>query len=1391
MLQNHPSKTSPLLRVGRLSLLPGLLFLLVFGALAPLSARADVALYRVNVGGEAQTALDLGIPWDVDTNASPSPYHIQDSIPDAYPGGALDPSVPATTPPEVFDTQRYDDPFDPSQMSWDFPVGAGRAVEVRLYFKNGYPGTSLPGQRVFNVQIDGVPVLTNYDIVADVGHNVGVMKSFFVVGDGNLDIDFLSVVNNPLVSAIEIRGEHVVNDRFARQIAGTLDVHWELLSGAPGDPIGCTDIEFTDGDPADAADGTVTMVGQGLAVGGGSCVSLHSFNLTMSPDGLSLTGTVGSVPVTLVREPSDAAFVGEWAYPGYVYRLHVAADPFPIPDYAPSSLGEWIGWWQQDDNPDISGAVTLTIDQQVLDAGSGGWLVQGAFDWKGHFGGELSGHETFDATLSPSGAMVIQSTGMVDPLNITMGDHQASRAADGLTITGATTYGQGPGKIWQVARVSAFAVPQEMATIQGAVDSFWDRSALRIEVAPGTHNENLDLAALAASPGVVEIVGTGAAPAETVIDDGIQGFGPSIIATNGAAAQYPVTLRNLTVTGGSATGPDAGGVWITAGSRAFVIESCEIVGNQYQFIDDPNDPNAPYSASNVHVNFYCRARVEATTVADGDWFGLLVGGRAQNFDFVRTGEIVAVDSIFRDNTTTFAGAGLAVIQGTSARLLRCDFERNSSLTSTGGALLFTISDSLFVDGCRFADNTAALRGGAIIMGNGPEHIELKNSEFVRNTALSQEGGAIWFEAGYSSDPGAIHVYRIEGCVFGGAPGDGNTAQGSGGAIYVNYPWNYYPALIQIVDSTFRGNTATYGGGVAAVSSTRFESLIMNLELTGSVLAENSAVIGGGLYISRDEVDAGQTVLEGCDFLDNTAQIYGGGLVSLNGLTPATMTDCVFDGNVLTNPAGIGAGIFLQGGSLQLTGSAFRSNGGGGYGGAVAMINAPGSVLSDCQFGGAPGTGSASSVAGGAVFIQQAVAAAKAGPLDVGGAAFGATPGRPRPQAVAGIAGIEPRPEKTAFTTEIRNCSLDDGQSRFGGAIAFVGNAVVPGELLLEDLDVSNNTVDSAGGGLFIQSDAVTTTAVSCEFRANTALGTGGAVQVNTGSTTIVNGLFYDNEATGTDSQGVSPFGGGALAVVAYPGSVAGSAQLVNCTLAANRSLGTDPLDTGGGILVAGGAVEVFNSILWDNTAVNGTAEEQHLALVANEGIAPTADLQHVTVGGIDPQVTPFGPGPINDLDPMFVDQAQGDLRLSAGSPAIDAGNVAFLPAGLTTDLDGNPRIIGVTVDLGPYEYDSVSDVDDGAAAPSATVLRGAFPNPFNPRVTVTYALDRERRAKVSVYDVQGRLIRVLEEGLFGSGTRDVVWDGTGADGVRMASGTYLVELQAGAVRDRRTVTLLK
>ena len=187
--------------IGQDATLPGTLYNL------PATSCASVdpsILYRVNAGGPSIQATDCGIDWGADSDAANPLRNSGSNTADWGSNGSQNGSVPPTTPPGVFATERWDPGEDP-EMAWNFPVPAGTDVQVRLYFINQYSGTSQVGQRVFNVTIDGSAALTNFDIVADAGGDqIGEMKSFDITSDGNIDIDFGHVVENPLINAIEI-----------------------------------------------------------------------------------------------------------------------------------------------------------------------------------------------------------------------------------------------------------------------------------------------------------------------------------------------------------------------------------------------------------------------------------------------------------------------------------------------------------------------------------------------------------------------------------------------------------------------------------------------------------------------------------------------------------------------------------------------------------------------------------------------------------------------------------------------------------------------------------------------------------------------------------------------------------------------------------------------------------------------------------------------------------------------------------------------------------------------------------------------------------------------------------------------------------------------------------
>ncbi len=94
--------------------------------------------------------------------------------------------------------------------------------------------------------------------------------------------------------------------------------------------------------------------------------------------------------------------------------------------------------------------------------------------------------------------------------------------------------------------------------------------------------------------------------------------------------------------------------------------------------------------------------------------------------------------------------------------------------------------------------------------------------------------------------------------------------------------------------------------------------------------------------------------------------------------------------------------------------------------------------------------------------------------------------------------------------------------------------------------------------------------------------------------------------------------------------------------------------------------------------------------------------------------------------------------------------------------------------------------DGNALLPEAFRLSGAWPNPFNPTTTVAFELPRQAAVGLHLYNLAGqRVLTLLEEDL-PAGTHRVTLDGAG-----LASGVYIVDMQAPGARDQLKVLLLK
>ena len=208
---------------------------------------------------------------------------------------------------------------------------------------------------------------------------------------------------------------------------------------------------------------------------------------------------------------------------------------------------------------------------------------------------------------------------------------------------------------------------------------------------------------------------------------------------------------------------------------------------------------------------------------------------------------------------------------------------------------------------------------------------------------------------------------------------------------------------------------------------------------------------------------------------------------------------------------------------------------------------------------------------------------------------------------------------------------------------------------------AENRSDDQGGAMF-NSDSIPLIA-NCRFIANTSRGGGAMANDQTVDFHVVNCLFAGNSA--------GHFGG------AIYNDDCGQ-WLVNCTFVGNRAV------RAGAIFNDENAMRHRNCIFWDNQDYQGFNEDSQY----ND--AESQSVENCWVQGR------------TDEEPMFVDPGRwqdgrwihGCYRLLAGSPCLDAGDNEFLEPEMLADLDGNPRVVNGTVDIGAFEGPALGLVVD-------------------------------------------------------------------------------------------------
>lgn len=298
---------------------------------------------------------------------------------------------------------------------------------------------------------------------------------------------------------------------------------------------------------------------------------------------------------------------------------------------------------------------------------------------------------------------------------------------------------------------------------------------------------------------------------------------------------------------------------------------------------------------------------------------------------------------------------------------------------------------------------------------------------------------------------------------------------------------------------------------------------------------------------------------------------------------------------------------------------------------------------------------------------------------------------------------------TGSLTLTRMTFLSNTASSFifcsGGCILVLGNGggvKTTGTLIMTGTQFISNTATGSGGGLNAGGALIMT---GTQFISNTANVGGGASVV--GAATLTYGLFQNNKAISTSGGGL--FAQNMLALtgtrfISNTADVGGgifhtsgtglSGRIVNALFSRNSATtnGADiylsnvkdqilhstlanPTVGGEAIYVTGGAtsgitdtIVASHTVGIHNTGSGGEVFQDYNLLFGN-----TTNASGVISGGTHN---------ITGTNPSFVNPSLDNYRLNSNSPAIDTGT----NVGVTTDIDGQTRPIGIGFDIGYYEY---------------------------------------------------------------------------------------------------------
>jgi|GEM_PF-1611967 len=454
-----------------------------------------------------------------------------------------------------------------------------------------------------------------------------------------------------------------------------------------------------------------------------------------------------------------------------------------------------------------------------------------------------------------------------------------------------------------------------------------------------------------------------------------------------------------------------------------------------------------------------------------------------------------------------------------------------------------------------------------------------------------------------------------------------------------------------------------------------------ISLYASQLISNQTILDGFTIadgVTGLAMNNASPIIRNCIIRNNIAERINtvGGAVDIKHYNSHPIFEnCIFSGNQSTYAKG--GAIWIEDGQLTINNSSFLSNRTrphdyivSTYGGAIygkdATINISNTAFVSNSLG---SNRSTSGYYGGAIFVEESI-------LNVVGSSFSNNEAVRNGANGGAICGFRSVMHISNSLFENNKAAIQPVSGNPGGGAIYNGFG---SEHLINNTFVGNTT-NGIGGHIYILKSEYSnpdSTLLDGNTFSNGSARLGGSIYLEGASLArVYNAVFNNNSA----------FQGGAiyaqsnllLTNTLFCGNTADSSgaaihnkrkvKMINTTISKNKAN-----IVGSAVFNVNANTNVVNSIIWGNA---NTA-------IFNDGSSLTTASYSLVQG--------FNVHPANHIlagttNPLFVDTASNDFRLTSISPCVNAGNVDSISTGTLTDLDNNTRIYGSSVDLGAYEH---------------------------------------------------------------------------------------------------------